>query len=139
MSDKDRQVSVDKEYDFVTSQIAKHIERSVDAFKMYAQLFSAIVGGSIWLSIQSNVAPNAVKLYASLADILVGLVTLIAAIMIFENYRAWRGYRRAQCELVSHVPPPRWKSETTGWAMILCMVLGAILFCSFNPFVLHKS
>src|SRR5271168_5191156 len=41
-------VSDDKQFEYVTSQIIKHVERSVDAFKMFAQLSSAIVGGSIW-------------------------------------------------------------------------------------------
>ena len=49
-------VSKDKEFEYVTSQIIKHVERSVDAFKMFAQLFSAIVGGSILLAIPSPVS-----------------------------------------------------------------------------------
>ncbi len=40
-------VSKDKEFEYVTSQIIKHVERSVAAFKMFGQLFSAIVGGSV--------------------------------------------------------------------------------------------
>ena len=130
-------VSKDKEFEYVTSQIVKHVERSVDAFKMFAQLFSLIVGGSIWLSIQSGT--HSPKLYATLSDIVVTLVTVLASVMVFEDYRAWRGYRKAQSRLVPHVPPPRWQAEITGWVMILCMIAGCILFGCFNPFILASN
>jgi hypothetical protein len=126
-------VSEDKEFEYVTSQIVKHVERTVDAFKLFAQLFSAIVGGAIWLSTQ-RVSPEAAKTYSHLSVGLVILVTVIVSIMILENYRAWRGFRAAQSRLVPHVPPPKRRSEKTGWVMILCMVAGCALFWWFNPF-----
>jgi hypothetical protein len=99
-------VSEDKEFEYVTSQIIKHVERTVDAFKMFAQLFSVIVGGSIWLSIQSQ-AQETTKTYANLSNILVTLVTIISSVMIFENYRCWWRFRTAQSKLVPHVPLPK--------------------------------
>ena len=128
-------VSEDKEFEYVTSQIVKHIERFVDAFKMFAQLFSAIVGGSIWLSTHPGISLEATKTYSRLSIGHVILVTIIASIMIFEDYRAWRGYRAAQSRLVPHVAPPKRRSETTGWVMILCMIAGCGLFWWFNPFI----
>ncbi len=127
-------VSEDKEFEYVTSQIIKHVERTVDAFKLFAQLYSAIVGGAIWLSTQPSVGPEAAKTYLHLSVGLVFLVTAITSIMILENYRAWRGFRAAQSRLVPHVPPPKRGSEKTGWVMILCMVAGCVLFWWFNPF-----
>ena len=132
----DTTVSKDKEFEYVTSQIIKHIERTVDAFKMFTKLFSAIVGGSILLSTQQTIGPESARTYAHLADALVFLVTLISGVMIVEDYRAWWGFRRAQTTLVPHVPPPSWRARVTEWVMILCMVLGCGLFWWFNPFTL---
>jgi succinate dehydrogenase hydrophobic anchor subunit len=129
-------VSKDKEFEYVTSQIIKHIERSVDAFKMFIQLFSAIVGGAIWLSSQPTVTAESSKAYLNLSNVLMLLVTLIASVMVFENYRVWWGYRIAQSTLVPHVRKPRWTGVTTGVVMIVCMVAGCILFWRFNPFSL---
>ena len=133
MVTKDAEVSKDKEFEYVTSQIIRHIDRSVDAFKLFAQLFSLIVGGAIWLSIQSSVKCGANLTYARVSDGLVVLVTLITSLMVFEDYRAWRNFRTAQSKLVPHVDPPAWRSEITKWAMILCMVAGCALFLRFNP------
>lgn len=127
-------VSEDKEFEYVTTQIVKHVERTVDAFKLFTQLFSAIVGGAIWLSIQPSVSPEAAKTYSHLSVGLVILVTVIASIIILENYRVWRAFRVAQSRLVPHVPRPKRSSEKTGWLMILCMVAGCVLFWWFNPF-----
>jgi hypothetical protein len=129
-------VSKDKEFEYVTSQIIKHVERSVDAFKMFAQLFSAIVGGTIWLSMQSNVSLEATKIYAYLSGGLAMLVVFIAVFMIHEDYRAWRGFREAQSKLVPHVKKPSWHAEKTAYAMIACMIIAGGAFCWFNPFFL---
>jgi hypothetical protein len=114
-------VSEDKEFEYVTSQIVKHVQRSVDAFKLFTQLFSAIVGGSIWLSTQRNVSPAAAKTYSHLSGWLVVLVTVIASVMIIDNYRVWYGFRLAQSRLVPTVPPPKLKSTMTAALMVLCI------------------
>ena len=129
-------VSEDKEFEYVTSQIVKHVERSVDAFKMFAQLFSLIVGGAIWLSIQSNVGHKATAMYMWLSDILVLVVTFIISMMIYEDYRAWRNFRTAQSKLVPHLPLPAARAEIIKWEMIACMAVGCVLFWLFNPFML---
>jgi hypothetical protein len=131
-------VSEDREFEDVTSQIIKHIERSVDAFKLFLQLFSVIVGGAIWLSIQQNV--HNPKTYAFLSDVVVGLVTFITGLMIYENYRGWRGFRNAQSErLTPHVPRPTWRAQCIGWVMTLLMVAASALFCWYNPFTLASK
>lgn len=131
-------VSKDEEYKYVTSQIIKHIERSVDAFKLFAQLLSAIVGGSVWLRLQIRGADvHLLPTLGCLADILVFLIALICGVMIWDNYRAWYGFRTAQSDLVPHVKMPnKKKSETSKWTMIACMLLAFVLFSWFNPFTL---
>src|SRR5436305_5741615 len=100
-------VSKDKEFEFVTSQITAHVDRSIAAFRSFTQVFSAIVGGAIWLGISAKVVPEKVTQFVWLSDILVTLVTVINGVMIIENLRSWHGYRRAQSSLVPHVPPPK--------------------------------
>jgi hypothetical protein len=134
-------VSVDKEYEFVSEQIRFHVDKVYESFKLFIQLFSAIVGGSIWLSAQGS--PK-VTTYIYLSDFLVFLIAAPSIIMIVEHWRAWRGYRHAQNRLggkdengkeLIPLPSPilSWSSATE-FAMIGTMIIGTCLFWVWNPF-----
>jgi hypothetical protein len=139
-------VSIDKEYEFVSSQVQEYNRRVADAFKLFVQLFSLIVGGSVWLSISIQSQPAAVKSasYARLSNILAVLVAVYCAFSVVENLRAWRGYRLAQCRLGGldekgnfRIPPPKvFKAASEEVAMIVTMSAATILFCYFNPFLI---
>lgn len=136
-------ISAEKQYEFVTSQIAAHVERWMDAFKLFIQLFSAIIGGSIWLSTQVKLPPTAIPTYIRLSDTLVGLVTVITIVMVCENLRGWFSYRKTQSKLVGKdgsgkylVPMPKCQSHRSEGLMILVMLIACGLFFTFNPFCL---
>jgi hypothetical protein len=131
-------VSDEKQYEFVTSQIAAQIERIVAGFKLFIQLFSAVVGGTVWLKLQIKEPIPAG--YIWLSDALVSLITVTTFLMVLMNLLSWFGYRRAQCDLVGKnkvgsyiVPLPKWKSSLTELAMMFTMVAAMILFWCFNP------
>jgi hypothetical protein len=134
-------VSDDKQYEFVSSQVQVYNQRIADAFKLFIQLFSAIVGGSVWLSIQSHIATRSAR-YERLSDILAVLVAVFCTISVLENLRAWRGYRSAQSRLGGideagkpRIPGPRgFQSSLEEGTMIATMFSAAGLFCYFNPF-----
>jgi TRAP-type C4-dicarboxylate transport system permease small subunit len=134
-------VSDDKQYEFVSSQVQVYNQRIADAFKLFIQLFSAIVGGSVWLSIQSHINTKSVR-FERLSDILVILVAVFCTISILENLRAWRGYREAQSRLGGtdeagqpRIPGPKdFRNSKEEGTMMATMFLSAGLFCYFNPF-----
>jgi TRAP-type C4-dicarboxylate transport system permease small subunit len=137
-------VSVDEEYKFVSEQTRYHNEKIIEALNLFIRLFSAIVGGSIWLSTQAHIPDAKIPSLVWLSDTTVILLTGLCCILVYENLRAWHGYRRAQSRLgsidesgIPRIPPPRrLHASRTETAMIGFMILAAILFCRFNPFTL---
>jgi len=131
-------ISPEKQFEFITRQIAANTTRMYDAFKLFVQLFSAIVGGSVWLSIQHASAANA---YANILNVLAFLVTVIAALTVIVNLSSWYRYREAQSLLTAdapspelRAPPPRfWPSAVVQIGQVLCMLAACILFWIFNP------
>jgi hypothetical protein len=111
MSETDK-VSEDKIYEFVTSQIQFREQGAINAFKLFLQVFSAIVGGSIWLSIQSSTSQASRPGFAAISDALVGLVFAVTAIMVAENFRGWLGYRKAQSKMAGEYPDGRLRVPT---------------------------
>ncbi len=136
-------VSVDKEYEFVSAQVRFHIDKIFDSFKLFIQLFSAIVGGSIWLSLQPNMVAKA-HTYAAISNALVMLIAALCLVMVVEHNRAWRGNRKAQTRLggkdetgKDRIPPPgSWRSSSTEIAMGLTVVAAVYLFWRYNPFTI---
>jgi len=139
----DRLINVEKEYEYVSKQVMEHNTRIMDAFKLYIQVISAIIGGSIYLSLQAHdKAKN--EQYATLSDLLVVLATSLAIVMIAENLRGWHGYRKAQSRLGGtdpngrpYIPAPRlFRASVLESALMAGMALTAALFWRFNPFSL---
>jgi hypothetical protein len=134
-------VSVDKEYEFCSSQVRYHNERIIEAFQMFVKIFSAIAGGSVYLSLQKEVATKA-SVYVLISDLLVILVAFIAIVMVLENLRGWRGYRSAQSRLGGldesgspRIPPPRlFRPALAEGCMILGVIAASAGFWLFNPF-----
>jgi hypothetical protein len=134
-------VSVDKEYEFVSRAVHFHTEKIYDTFKLFIQLSSAIVGGSIALSFQPNISAKT-PIFATLSNTLAVLLVTVCCIIVIDNHRAWIGFRRAQSRLggkddggKDRIPGPRpWRSVTSEAAMVIVMIVAAVLFCIFNPF-----
>src|SRR5258708_1235649 len=91
-------VPVEKEYEYVSAQVRFHMDKIFDAFKMFIQVFSAIVGGAIWLSLQEAIRPRT-HMYVVLSDWLVILLAVVSCAIVAENWRAWRSNRHAQSRL----------------------------------------
>src|SRR5580704_7936260 len=118
--------------------IAERNRNALDAFKLFIGLYSAIVGGAIWLSTQvAEPKPR----YAWLADVVVLLVTFVASILVFEAKRGWLGYRKRQSELAGKDEvgrdrikyPTLWPTALTEGAMVAGMLGACAVFVSFNP------
>jgi hypothetical protein len=132
-------VSDDKQYEFVSEQIRFHVNKIYDSFKLFIQLFSAIVGGSVWLGLQDN-SPR----FVVVSDVLVGLIAVVCLVTVFENNQAWRGYRKAQSRLGGKDEsgqdkikgPSIWVSSLIEMVMALAIIVAVGLFCRYNPFTI---
>ena len=121
-------------YGFITSQIQYHNEKMIEAFNRYVQLFSAIVGGSIWLSLQKH--PVGPTHYGLLAGALVSLLTLLTVSTIVNDLDAWFGFREAETALVGPsklVAPHRLRSCWMQYLMLLGILAACAGFWMFNP------
>ena len=61
----------DKQYEHVSLQVRYHNDKIEGSFNPFIRLFSAVVAGAIWLSLQPGVARRAAQ-YALLSNLLVG-------------------------------------------------------------------
>lgn len=125
-------------YKSLSDMIAERNRNALDAFKLFISLYSAIVGGTIWLSTQATKAQAS---FEWLSSGVVVLVTLVAIVLVIEAKRGWWGYRKAQSELVGRtengkyrIPPPKlFPTVLTEGAMVAAMLFAAIGFLCFNP------
>jgi hypothetical protein len=134
-------ISNDKQFEYLGSQVKKHVQRSIEAFKLFLQIFSAIVGGSIWLSLQSSLTSPFRHRYVILTDAAAILLAAVVIVMVLDNLRAWRGYRIAMSNLAGKrpdgdyaIPLPLMRSAITERAILFGIAVVTMLFCFENPF-----
>jgi hypothetical protein len=127
-------VSEEKQYEFVSEQVRYFNEKIIESFNFFIKVFSAVAGGSIWLSMQKDYAGK-FSSYLTLSNSIVVLITVIAVIRVIENLRAWHGYRNAQCRLDFRIPTPRpFRASVLEALMVVGMITAAVLFWVYNPF-----
>jgi hypothetical protein len=138
-------INAEKQYEYVCEQINARNQYIMEYFKTFLQLFSGIVGGSIWLSLTHQISHLSRGKLAILSTVLAVLVALVTIIIILANLRSWRGHRLAQARLDADNPepwriqPPRvLRSSVAEGAMMAAMVIAVIVFGVFNPFLLSN-
>src|SRR6185295_15159586 len=63
-----------------------------DGFKLFIQMFSSVVGGSVLLRVQyGEKIPHA---FINLSNVIAVMVVITTGIIILDQYRSWYGYRR---------------------------------------------
>lgn len=128
---EDKGISNERQYEFVTTQIRYHDEKIIESFKLFIQVLSAIVGGSIFLAKEPSLHnPN----YGPLATILVWCLGAMTIITVSVNTMAWFGFRKAEHRLNPKAPQVRhlW-SYWNELAMLIVICIAVILFTLFNP------
>ncbi|MGJ0535326.1 hypothetical protein [Methylocystis sp.] len=129
-------ISDEKQYEFVGSMLKDRLDRGRDALRLFLQLFSAIVGGSIWLSIQ-DLTPAGRMAYERASNALIVLLIVVTGAMIWRATAGWWGYRQklSEFEFENHpAPPPKCVAILAEALMLICMVAAGGFFIYFNPF-----
>ena len=83
-------LSVDKHCEMLTAHIRDRVTGIMDGFKLFVQLFSAVVGGTVILHLQY---PQMVRSFTPLADALTGLILVTGIGIMLENIRSWYEFR----------------------------------------------
>ncbi|MES2834624.1 MAG: hypothetical protein V4707_07965 [Pseudomonadota bacterium] len=133
-----------QELEYICSQIKECSSRLDRAYEIFIQLCVAIVGGSIWLSIQDGIEQQQALWFSWLSTLaMFGLASLSTAMMLGQLF-AWRRFRvtlsdlRGRNEDGSHrvALPPRFPLGLHHMAMIVSVWAIAVGFALFNPFFL---
>jgi hypothetical protein len=129
-------ISDEKQYDFITSRITDLANATHDSLKLFIPMFSAILGGSIWLRLQ--IKGEVAATYQTLSDALVLLLTGMCVLIVLYNLWAWWGYRNLLVQITHDSPhpalPPHWTSAGIEAVLCLAMAIACGIFIAFNPF-----
>src|SRR5271170_4258122 len=90
--DRSDRLSIDKHYEMLTHLCRDRHRQVMDGIKLFAALYVAIAGGSMGLAVSNP--ERVLPWYGKLADIVMFLAFVVGALIVWENHRAWRGYRR---------------------------------------------
>lgn len=128
-------VSEDTMFAQYTEQMRYHDGKISDGFGTFLRLFSAIVGGSIWLRLQSDFSAASLH-YEVLADVLVTLLFLQSWITVREHSRAYYSNKTLRSALTAAAETQRRVKilGLTERSMLFCMFIATILFFAANPF-----
>jgi hypothetical protein len=134
-----KMLTPEKHCEFLSANVRDRAEAMRDGFKLYVQLYSAIVGGSLVLRLQyGGQIPSSI---VSLSNWLATLVAAATLALVIDAFRAWKGQRTRLSEVAARdesgklvIPEPNlWTSGITFAVMVLAIIAGPILFCIFNP------
>lgn len=134
-------------YQHLNTEVASRSTLIEQKFDLFIKLFSAVVAGSVWLSLQSDLSASQRAAYAIVSNFLVWWLAAMGVIMVSAHYEAWRGYRRAQSQHGPHslagepkVPPPTFPMGLmTILPMIATMAAAAIGFTVYNPMAIVRA
>jgi len=135
-----RRVSYDAEYMYISNQILELTRRIRDSFRLFVQMFSALVAASVWLKTSHEAAELRGYRYALLFDVVAVAIALIVVVSVIEDLASWREFRDAQGRLSGLdaagrpvVPPPRLAAARVELASLLFIFGAAVAYCVFNP------
>lgn len=130
-------LSVDKHCEMITAHIRDRNTMIMDSFKLFVQMFSALVGGAVIVRLQY---PGPAESFAYPAVGIGLLIYVISLVMIWENIRSWYQYRiklsneagRRRGRLI--VPLPKlWRAIWIELVMTVLMTVSLAAFWYFNP------
>lgn len=111
-------------------------------FSIYIKIFTAIVAGSVWLSLQTGAGAKAAD-HAGIAVFLVSWLALAACAMLLSHWVSWWRYRQhlSRCGPRTGtgdpvVPPPVFSFRAVELWMLVSIILSAVGYVIWNPLAL---
>jgi len=128
------EIPKEQQYEYLTHHLEYLNEKIIEAFVLFIKLATAIVGGVFFLHWKLGETDPKRTFFVRASDILFLLFGFCMGLLILNNLRAWRGYRRTLAEQYPGIKPmarvASWLSE-----LLMCLVIVAtcVVFYLFNP------
>lgn len=123
-------------YHNITKMLVYLNEKIIESFNFFIKIFTAIIGGYLWLSIQSNSQDlkRNIAIYIQLILIAVCALTLVR---VWANLKSWWGFRKAESQLVGidKVPYPKIPNSCLS-EILMCLI---IIIATIIAFLLINS
>ena len=131
-------ISTDKDCELLTARLQAQETFIYGGFKLFVQMFSALVGGSVAVRLQyKGQVPTA---FVHLSNWLAFLIVGASVIIILDAYRSWYGYRKTLSSVAGTKSgkaiikkPDLSTASTTPCIMVLVMVAAFLGYVLFNP------
>jgi hypothetical protein len=137
--EKSEMLSREKHCEFLSANVRHRTDALMSWFKLFVQMYGAIVGGALVLRLQYKGEITAK--FIILSDVLAGLVAVASIGMVYDAHRAWKGHRKKLTEVAGKdesgndvIPPPNLRKTAITFGIMLGVMIGSlILFLLFNP------
>jgi len=142
----DKPVSVDSQYEQISKRVADLYAAAFNGLKYFVQLYTLIIGGSVWLNgklIETHALQSTHALYERLSDGLVFVVWAVSSLITVETTWTWTIWRKWLADITTdaRIPMPM-RSYVQSWYFEFFLILGmgaaALLFARFNPFTISN-
>jgi hypothetical protein len=128
-------ISDEKIFDFVSKRVEQTSADTEAGLKLFLPMYSAVLGGSIWLS--DKLGSSIPAKYEYLSDSLISLLTLVCVYIVIDNLRAWWGYRVQLSKLTSgsdhQIANPTRRAAFMEVVLCAAMLGACVMFILFNP------
>jgi hypothetical protein len=132
-------LTAEKHCEMLSANTRDRAASIVNGFRLFVQLYSAIIGGAIVLRLQhgDQIAASFVRL----SEFLLILITIASCLMVGDAFRAWLGQRKKLSEVAGKdaagkdiiQKPNLMRQSMTIVTMFAVMAISLILFLVFNP------
>src|SRR5262249_51337075 len=82
----------EKHCEMLSANVRDRSEAMRGGFRLFIQLFSALVGGAIFLRI--HLPENIPAHFVWLSDLLAWFIVVASSILVWDSFRAWHGHRK---------------------------------------------
>lgn len=132
-------LSDEKHCGIVSDHVRDKAAAMYDSFKLFAQLFSGLVGGAVIVRLQygGSISLDSILL----SNVVAALIAVTCATLLLDAYRSWFGFRNRLSELAGRaadgsliVPYPSHRLSARSLAiMLIVMAVALLVFIVFNP------
>lgn len=128
------EIPLEKQYEFLTSHLRYINDKIYQSFTFFIKIATTVIGGVFLLHWKLPLEDPKRNSLSTATDLLFILISLSMLLIIWNNLRSWRGYRKVLSEKYPEIPPNksklRWITEIT---MSLVIVLSCVGFLIYNP------
>jgi hypothetical protein len=132
-------LSVEKHCEMLSANVRERSASIYDGFKLFVQLFSALVGGAVVIRLYPT--KDVPSSFTNLSNGLAVLITGASVLLVLNAFWSWWGQRKRLSEVAGKdeagkdiIPAPRMGlRQASVWIMVVVMLVACALFLRCNP------